>query len=149
MGGRGAAVPNGRNRSIGGGEWLAVEFLMGEGGGTDIHFHAGNLRHDVADLRHDCVARPAYPIDTVSVQARDWAYVIYTSGSTGQPKGTPICHESVDNMLDWYVSELNIDSDDTFLVVTSLAFDLTQKNFLAPLLAGGTARLPEQSLFDP
>ncbi|RYH71082.1 MAG: amino acid adenylation domain-containing protein [Alcaligenaceae bacterium] len=76
------------------------------------------------------------------------AYVIYTSGSTGKPKGACVTCRGLSNLLHWYIDELNISSDDRFLVVTSFSFDLTQKNILAPLCKGARVHLSEHR-FDP
>ncbi|MFV8549780.1 amino acid adenylation domain-containing protein, partial [Ralstonia pseudosolanacearum] len=69
------------------------------------------------------------------------AYVIYTSGSTGRPKGVMVEHRGLSNLLDWYLEDLGLRSDDTVLLVSSYSFDLTQKNILGPLLAGGRLHL--------
>ncbi|MGA4393165.1 amino acid adenylation domain-containing protein, partial [Ralstonia nicotianae] len=69
------------------------------------------------------------------------AYVIYTSGSTGRPKGVMVEHRGLSNLLDWYLEDLGLCSDDTVLLVSSYSFDLTQKNILGPLLAGGRLHL--------
>src|SRR4029079_5219581 len=65
------------------------------------------------------------------------SYVIYTSGSTGQPKGAAVRQGAFSGLVDWYVEELGMDAADRVLLLSSASFDLTQKNFFAPLLAGG------------
>jgi len=64
-------------------------------------------------------------------------YVIYTSGSTGMPKGTKIYQNAFINLLDWYVTEFDITSQDTVLLFTKIGFDLTQKNIFCTLIVGG------------
>ena len=76
-------------------------------------------------------------------------YVIYTSGSTGQPKGTVVRYDAFENLVEWYVNTLSMTADDALLLVTSLAFDLTQKNIIAPLVTGGTLYLAAEEGFDP
>ncbi|HEY6323031.1 MAG TPA: amino acid adenylation domain-containing protein, partial [Thermoanaerobaculia bacterium] len=71
----------------------------------------------------------------------DLLYVIYTSGSTGQPKGAGVYQGAFLDLLGWYVSEFAMSGADRFLVVSSPSFDLTQKNFFAPLLLGGELHL--------
>ncbi|HEY6323839.1 MAG TPA: amino acid adenylation domain-containing protein, partial [Thermoanaerobaculia bacterium] len=71
----------------------------------------------------------------------DLLYVIYTSGSTGRPKGAGVSLGSFLDLLAWYVSEFAMSGADRFLVVTSPSFDMTQKNFFAPLLLGGELHL--------
>lgn len=64
-------------------------------------------------------------------------YVIYTSGSTGMPKGTKIYQNAFINLLDWYITEFRITSQDTVLLFTQIGFDLTQKNIFCTLAIGG------------
>ncbi|GHO60130.1 non-ribosomal peptide synthetase [Ktedonobacter robiniae] len=68
-------------------------------------------------------------------------YVIFTSGSTGQPKGAAVYQRGFANLLNWYTSEFHMTGQDRVLLVTSLSFDLTQKNIFAPLLTGGALHL--------
>jgi len=76
-----------------------------------------------------------------ALSGSDLAYGIYTSGSTGRPKLAGVRHGGLSNLLSWYVREFKIGESDNVLVVTSPSFDLTQKNFLAPLLVGATVHL--------
>ncbi len=54
-------------------------------------------------------------------------YVIFTSGSTGRPKGAAVFHRGFTNLLNWFVTDFSIKSEDRTLLVSSLSFDLTQK----------------------
>lgn len=85
----------------------------------------------------------------VSIDAESAFSIIYTSGSTGQSKGAIIRHDAFENLVSWYVDVLELDSNDSVFLITSLAFDLTQKNIYAPLVAGASLRLPEEETFDP
>ncbi|HEV7519446.1 MAG TPA: condensation domain-containing protein, partial [Thermoanaerobaculia bacterium] len=78
----------------------------------------------------------------------DLLYVIYTSGSTGLPKGAGVYQRGFLNLLRWYVEEFGLTAADRFLVVTSAGFDLTQKNFFAPLLVGGRLVLADPGPYD-
>ncbi len=82
-------------------------------------------------------------------ELEDLLYVIYTSGSTGVPKGAGVYQRGFVNLLRWYVEEFGISAEDRFLVVTSAGFDLTQKNFFAPLLSGGLLVLADPAPYDP
>lgn len=75
-------------------------------------------------------------------------YVIFTSGSTGRPKGAAVYHRGFSNLLHWFVTEFSIDSSDRTLLVSSLSFDLTQKNLYAPLVCGGALHLRPPGPFD-
>lgn len=84
----------------------------------------------------------------VGLENDDSIYAIFTSGSTGQPKAASVYHRGFSNLLDWYTRELNLGPDDTTLVISSPSFDLTQKNFYAPLMTGGTLVLDDCQTYD-
>jgi amino acid adenylation domain-containing protein len=67
----------------------------------------------------------------------DPAYVIYTSGSTGQPKGVEVPHGALVNLLWSMKREPGLSEHDTFLSVTTLAFDIAGLELFLPLLVGG------------
>jgi len=106
------------------------------------------------DLSAQCPAWARFPdtnldIKTVGLKPEHLAYVIYTSGSTGKPKGVEILHRSLQNLLPWYIKEgTDLACDDTVLVVTSMAFDVTQKVIYGPLLVGARLVLASEP-FDP
>ncbi len=75
------------------------------------------------------------------VVADNAAYLIFTSGSTGTPKAAAICHRSFTNMLHWYIDELSITAADRVLLVSSISFDLTQKDIFGPLVTGARLSL--------
>lgn len=68
----------------------------------------------------------------------DPLYVIFTSGSTGRPKGAIVHRRGFANLLEWFGGEFSIGREDRTLLLSSPSFDLTQKNFFAPLQTGGT-----------
>jgi amino acid adenylation domain-containing protein len=82
------------------------------------------------------------------LNAQHLAYVIYTSGSTGTPKGVMVEHRTLQNLLQWYIRDLRLSKDDSFLIVSSISFDLTQKNIFGPLFVGGQLHLAARH-FDP
>jgi len=124
-----------------------------------------NSRHKAlfADMPHclrlvDLSAKfPAWAIapDTnpdhksINLKSENLAYVIYTSGSTGTPKGAQIAHQGLQNLLPWYIREATqLTCEDTVLVVSSMAFDATQKVIYGPLLTGARLVLASEP-FDP
>ncbi|MDG4772428.1 non-ribosomal peptide synthetase [Solwaraspora sp. WMMD792] len=78
------------------------------------------------------------------------AYVIFTSGSTGRPKGVPVSHRSMANYLRWAVDTFGYHSGDRLAQTSSLCFDASVRQLLAPLLVGATVVvLAPQVLRDP
>ncbi|MUG94289.1 amino acid adenylation domain-containing protein [Scytonema sp. UIC 10036] len=76
------------------------------------------------------------------------AYIIYTSGSTGKPKGAGVYHRGFVNLVNWMITDYQFTSTDSTVLISSLSFDLTQKNIFAPLIVGGILHLlPDE--FDP
>ena len=79
----------------------------------------------------------------------DLIYVIYTSGSTGRPKGAGVYHRGFMNLLHWFTTTFTINATDRVLLVSSLSFDLTQKNIYATLIRGGELHLLPSATYDP
>ncbi len=94
----------------------------------------------VSDASPDDLAPPAENDDLI--------YAIFTSGSTGQPKAASVYHRGFGNLLHWYSIELKLGPSDRTLVISSPSFDLTQKNFFAPLITGGTLILDDCKTYD-
>ncbi len=76
-----------------------------------------------------------------AVASEDTAYVLYTSGSTGQPKGTPIHHGALCNLLAAMQNRLEVTPEDTLLSITTLSFDIGTMELLLPLITGATLSL--------
>ncbi|MDQ4076803.1 MAG: amino acid adenylation domain-containing protein, partial [Chloroflexota bacterium] len=85
-----------------------------------------------------------------AVRDEDIAYIIFTSGSTGRPKGVPIPYRSLDLYLNWAVETFAYRAGDRVMQATSLSFDASLRQCLAPLMAGSAIRSVEKaSLRDP
>ncbi len=98
----------------------------------------------------DLLSTESVPQDLPVLKGEQLIYMIFTSGSTGVPKGAAVQHQSFANLvLNWYVPEYALSEAKSTLVCTSLSFDLTQKNFFAPLVVGGTVYLYGQREYDP
>ncbi len=109
------------------------------------------LAGQFSDVRIICIDDVAKASVDERVSARendDPIYAIFTSGSTGQPKAASVYHRGFANLLEWYSTELNLGPDDSTLVISSPSFDLTQKNFYAPLITGGTLVLDDCQTYD-
>jgi amino acid adenylation domain-containing protein len=87
-------------------------------------------------IRLDDPAMAAAPLAPVPVPDNALAYVIYTSGSTGQPKGVAIEHRAVANLVASFRHSLGLGSDDRFVAVTTLSFDIALLELLLPLICG-------------
>ncbi|MCP4156330.1 MAG: AMP-binding protein, partial [bacterium] len=101
-----------------------------------------------AELGEEAGAEPGDNLQPLSGPG-DLIYIIFTSGSTGIPKGAGVYHRSFVNLVNWFVKEYRHTERDRNMVVTSFSFDLTQKNYYAPLVTGGTVCLPSVKRFDP
>ncbi|OPK48737.1 non-ribosomal peptide synthetase, partial [Ralstonia solanacearum] len=101
----------------------------------------GAMSVPVRDLESALEGEAEHDPQVEGLEPHHLAYVIYTSGSTGRPKGVMVEHRGLRNLLDWYLEDLGLRSDDTVLLVSSYSFDLTQKNMLGPLLVGGRLHL--------
>jgi amino acid adenylation domain-containing protein len=80
--------------------------------------------------------------------ADHFIYLIFTSGTTGRPKGAAVYHRGFTNLLLWFVTEFRVTASDRNLLVSSLSFDLTQKNLYAPLIRGGRLHLAPAGPYD-
>src|SRR5690606_26284615 len=72
----------------------------------------------------------------VLTSSNNLAYVIYTSGTTGSPKGVMIEHRNVVNLLSTQTKFYNIESDDNFLLFSSISFDASVEQLYLPLVNG-------------
>jgi surfactin family lipopeptide synthetase A len=77
----------------------------------------------------------------VSASLDNLAYIIYTSGSTGGPKGVPITHRNLAHSnharLTYYK-----DPVESFLLLSSYAFDSSVAGIFHALSSGGTLDIP-------
>lgn len=77
------------------------------------------------------------------------AYVMFTSGSTGDPKGVVESHYQVMNTLFDMKDRMELDTQDGFLCLASLCFDLSIFDIFGAALSGGTLYLvKDQRNFD-
>ena len=72
--------------------------------------------------------------------ADDLCYLLFTSGTTGKPKGVPIYHRNLSAFLDMMLESGRYDfnSNDRFLQMFELTFDLSVFSFLVPLSVGAS-----------
>ncbi|MEH2030403.1 MAG: amino acid adenylation domain-containing protein [Nostoc sp.] len=105
---------------------------------------------DVICFDADCeaIAQHSQENPVSDVTPDNLMYVIYTSGSTGKPKGAGVYQRSFANLMNWFVTEFDFTCNDCVLLISSLSFDLTQKNIYAPLLVGGELHLLSSGCYD-
>ncbi len=97
----------------------------------------------------EIAAFPSHNLPSLTSSVDDLIYVLFTSGSTGNPKGAGVYHRSFTNLAHWFVNDLGLQPQDKCLLISSISFDLTQKNIYAPLICGGTLHLVDMPVFDP
>ena len=93
-------------------------------------------RHGSQITPHPLTPSPPHPLTL--------AYLIYTSGSTGSPKGVPIRHQSLTNLLTAMAQAPGMSAQDTLLAVTTPAFDIAALELFLPLTVGGTLVIASQ-----
>ncbi|MGH8549116.1 MAG: non-ribosomal peptide synthetase, partial [Methylococcales bacterium] len=91
----------------------------------------------IADFSHANLARDIHP--------ENLAYVIYTSGSTGKPKGVGICHRNIVRLL-FGVDYSRFDSNQAFLLLSSISFDASTFELWGALLHGGRCVIHPEGL---
>lgn len=70
------------------------------------------------------------------IHAKDEAYVIYTSGTTGTPKGVPILHENLMNVVNARHTYIPPKENKMELFFANIAFDASILEIFPPLLTG-------------
>lgn len=79
----------------------------------------------------------------------DLCYVIFTSGSTGRAKAAAVQHSGWTNLMNWFDTEFNVNSQDKVLVISSFSFDITQRSIMMPLIVGAELHLLASNYYDP
>ncbi len=97
----------------------------------DLNFSTIDLKNQTQEINQQSAENLS-----VSVSQNDLAYIIYTSGSTGNPKGVPIQHRSLVNLLASMAKAPGIEANDALLAVTTVAFDIATLELLLPLTVG-------------
>ena len=82
----------------------------------------------------------------VTVTPDDRAYVIYTSGSTGQPKGVPIRHRSLANLVAWHRATYQVTPADRATQLASPAFDACVWEVWPYLASGASVHIPDREV---
>ena len=92
-------------------------------------------------------AMPTAPLRLEWVEEPPLAYLLFTSGSTGQPKGVPISHANLNHFMSVMLEHgiYDFGSDDRFLQMFELTFDLSVMSLFVPLSIGASCHVVPDS----
>jgi amino acid adenylation domain-containing protein len=93
--------------------------------------------HDVEHARFDAAVPRIGPADP--------AYVMFTSGSTGAPKAVLGQHRGLTHFLRWELAEFGLDATVRGSWLAPTTFDVSLRDILVPLMAGGTLCIPDET----
>jgi amino acid adenylation domain-containing protein len=102
------------------------------------------LDADVTKIARQADSNPEHRADPDNL-----AYVLYTSGSTGRPKGVAVMHRGPAALIDWALRTFTREHLAGMLFSTSICFDLSVFELLAPLSCGGKVILVRDALHLP
>lgn len=101
------------------------------------------LPDNIKKIRFPINPKGVHSIQTFNeYEPSDLAYVVYTSGTTGVPQGVMIENKSIINLVYGLKDELKLSSNDVFLSITPVTFDIFVFETILPLLLGATIRIP-------
>ncbi len=78
----------------------------------------------------------------LSVTGEDASYIVFTSGSTGAPKPILGSQKGLSHFIHWEVGEFALGPGDRISLLAPLTFDVSLRDIMAPLLAGGSLSIP-------
>lgn len=78
----------------------------------------------------------------LAVTGEDGSYIVFTSGSTGEPKAILGSQKGLSHFIHWEVQEFGLGPDDRISLLAPPTFDVSLRDILAPLLAGGVLCIP-------
>ncbi|GLI82061.1 hypothetical protein PoHVEF18_010461 [Penicillium ochrochloron] len=108
---------------------------------VDIHFEVSE---------ESLLALPSFPDKPSStVTPNDACVVLFTSGSTGNPKGIIQEHRSYASALTDYIRVMGMGPHSRLFQFDAYAFDISNNDLLAPLIAGGCCCVPTKSMTIP
>jgi amino acid adenylation domain-containing protein len=121
---------------------LTQQSLAGELGTTDAHVIC-------LDSEWPKIAREPKENPATQVKPQNLAYLLFTSGSTGRPKGVAIEHRSTVTLIQWAKTVYTPKELSGVLLSTSVCFDLSVFEMLAPLSVGGKVIMVQNAVFLP
>jgi natural product biosynthesis luciferase-like monooxygenase protein len=109
---------------------ITTQYLAAEAG-FDDNVHAICLDQAAEEISKSSHERVANELTQESL-----AYVMHTSGSTGSPKGVMVEHRNIANFVHAMDKKVPCNSEDVFLAVTSISFDISVLELLWTLTRG-------------
>jgi amino acid adenylation domain-containing protein len=94
----------------------------------------------VCSLEELSLDRPENP--ELTVGGDDASYIVFTSGSTGMPKAILGSQKGLSHFLHWEISEFALGVESRISQLAPATFDVSLRDILVPLLAGGTLCIP-------
>lgn len=91
------------------------------------------------DWKHIATEPGATPL--LPASANNLVYVIYTSGSTGLPKGVPITHQSLCNLIYWHQQTYAVTVSTRATLIAEVAFDASAWEIWPYLTAGASIHI--------
>jgi amino acid adenylation domain-containing protein len=118
-------------------------------GQVDDDLQVLNIQMAGLDAFGELIAAPERVVGGVTL-ADSPAYLMYTSGSTGLPKGVIVPVQALENVLSSFTQTPGLNEHDRFLALTTLSFDISLLEILAPLWSGALLLLaPSEMGRDP
>jgi amino acid adenylation domain-containing protein len=78
----------------------------------------------------------------LAVSGEEASYIVFTSGSAGEPKAILGSQKGLSHFIHWEVREFSLGPDDRLSLLAPPTFDVSLRDILAALLAGGIVCIP-------
>lgn len=113
--------------------------------GNKVYLSSQEL--EIIDLfeEKECLSTYSKKAPNLAIEPESLAYLIYTSGSTGRPKGVTITHQNLLNLLLSMAERPGLKSHDTWLAVTTIAFDIATLEVFLPLIVGAQIWIADET----
>jgi len=92
-----------------------------------------------------CIEQTKQGNPGIAVGPADGCYVMFTSGSTGQPKAILGQQRGLSHFLRWELETLQLDYTVRSSWLAPVSFDVSLRDILVPLMAGGTLFWPDEN----